>query len=281
MLGWLNLGGTVAPDPDQQAPLAEAAGETAAHPALPVVRPLIGLLQRFNRALRALSSLTHRLQGKLEGHYDRRRMWFDHYVDVNWTLAKDGDPMFLERGVFNRALLAEGAELLELGCGDGWFTRHVYAPTARRVVAIDADPSAIAFARRANAGPNISYEVRDFREGLPDGSFTNVIWDGAMLYLSAEEVTSVMGSIRERLGTPGIFSGYTYADHVEWRPYIRHRMQEPEDIAAFLRPHFEHVLVLCTPHPTRTNFYFMASDAELPPANGPAVQRWLGVRARQ
>ncbi len=260
---------SLAPESDSSHVVEPAAGATPAHPLLPLARPLIASLQQLNRVIRRVSLLTHRLQGAIEGHYDRRRMWFDHYVDVNWKLPTQGDAMFLERGFFNRMLIGPDSDLLEIACGDGYYTRHFYAPRARSVVAIDVDSSAIAFARRGNAWPNIRYQLQDIRDGLPAGEFNHVIWDGAMLYFTIEQVGSIIDWIRERVGPDGIFSGYTYADHVEERPYIRHRVRDRDHVANMLRPHFGNVVVLCTQHPERTNFYFAASDAVLPPPEGP------------
>jgi SAM-dependent methyltransferase len=254
------------PPADSAQDLEAAAGDTTQHPLLPFARPLIVLLQGINRWLRFLSLWTHRVQGAIEGRFDRRRMWFDHYVDLNWKLPTQGDAMFLERAVFSRILLDPDARLLEIACGDGYFTRYFYAPRVRSVVAIDIDPSAIAFARKANGWPNITYEIHDLRAGLPPGDFSHVIWDGAMLYFTVETLDQVFGWIHERLGPSGLFSGYTYADYIEERPYIRHRVDSPQDVANMLGKHFENVVVLRTEHPERSNFYFAASDAELPPA---------------
>jgi hypothetical protein len=246
----------------------EAAGATRAHPLLPLARPVIAFLQQLNRMVRRVSRFTHRLQGAIEGHYDRRRMWFDHYVDINWKLPAQEDAMFLERAVFNRMLIAPGAHLLEIACGDGYYTRNFYAPLARTVVAVDVDSSAIAFARRSNHRANVRYELCDVRRGLPKGEFDHVIWDGGMLYLTLGEVDSIIGWIHDRIGPDGIFSGYTYADYVETRPYIRHRVSDGQDVADLLLPHFANVVVLSSTHPDRRNFYFAASDASLPPPAG-------------
>lgn len=257
----------------------EAAGATRAHPLLPLARPVIAFLQQLNRTVRRVSRFTHRVQGAIEGHYDRRRMWFDHYVDLYWKLPAQEDAMFLERAVFNRMLIAPGADLLEIACGDGYYTRNFYAPLARTVVAVDVDPSAIAFARRSNHRTNVRYELCDVRQGLPAGEFSHIIWDGGMLYLTVGEVGSIIGWIHDRIGPNGIFSGYTYADYVETRPYIRHRVSDRQDVANLLTPHFANVVVLSSKHPDRRNFYFAASDASLPPPAGPSELLYARIDA--
>jgi SAM-dependent methyltransferase len=248
---------------DRTTNLDPAAGATKTHPALPLAKPLIVALQFVNRLLRRLTTTTHRLQGALEGRFDRRRMWFDHYVDLHGEWPRDGDTMFLERGIFNRMLICPGTDVLEIACGDGFNARHFYGPVARSVLAIDIDPDALAFARRANAATNVRYEQHDIRRGLPEGSFTHVIWDAAMMFLTEEQLDRIVAEIHARVGKEGKFTGYTYIEPLE-QAFVRHRFLDSEAVAAFLKRHFEHVLVLRKDHSERIQYYFLASDS--PPA---------------
>ncbi|MBV9940816.1 MAG: class I SAM-dependent methyltransferase [Solirubrobacterales bacterium] len=243
--------------------LGATAGDTKAHPALPLVRPVIGALQRINRALRWLSTQTHRLQGAVEGRFDRRRMWFDHYIDVNYNWLAQGDATFLERGLFNRMCLSPDADVLEIACGDGFYTRHFYAAQARSVLAIDIDPAALEFARRVNSRENVRYEVRDIRLGLPQASVTHVIWDNAMIFLTEEQLAEAVDEIHARIGQTGKFSGYVaYEPHLH-QPFVRHTFRDSEGLAEFLKRSFEHALVFRTEYGGRVNYYFVASDMPL------------------
>ena len=240
--------------------LEAAAGGTSPHPALPLVRPLIGALHRSNGALRWLSARTHRLQGRLEGGFDRRRMWFDHYVDLNYKWPAQGDAAFLERGLFSRLCLSPGADVLEIACGDGFYTRHFYGPCARSVLAIDIDPVAVEFARRANARENVRYEVHDIRLGLPSASVSHVIWDNAMIFLTEEQLAVAVDEIHARVGTSGKFTGHVAYEPDLDQPFVRHRFRDGEDLAAFLKRAFGYALVFTTDSPGRVNYHFLASD---------------------
>jgi SAM-dependent methyltransferase len=243
--------------------LEDAAGDTRAHPALPLFRPLIGALQRINQALRWLSSRTHRVQGAVEGRFDRRRMWFDHNIDVNYNWLEKGDSTFLERGLFNRLCLSPDADVLEIACGDGFYTRHFYAPYARSVLATDIDPAALEFARRVNRRENVRYEVRDIRLGLPPASVTHVIWDNAMIFLTEEQLAAVVDEIHARVGRTGKFSGYVAYEPDLHQPFVRHRFRDGDDLAGFLKRSFEHAVVFRTEYAGRVNYYFLASDMPL------------------
>ena len=86
------------------------------------------------------------------------------FFDELW---KRGDPWNLESSEFEQGkyvrqlAMVDGrryARALEIGCGAGWFTRHL-ARVADEVLALDVAPSAIARARASGLDP----EVVDFR----------------------------------------------------------------------------------------------------------------------
>ncbi len=190
-------------------------------------------------------------------------MWFDHYVDLNYKWPAQGDSTFLERGLFSRLCLSPAADVLEIACGDGFYSRHFYGPGARSVLAVDIDAAAVEFARRVNARENVRYEVHDIRLGLPEASVTHVIWDNAMMFLTEEQLAVVVAEIHARVGESGKFTGYVaYEPHLH-QPFVRHRFRDGEALATFLKRSFEHALVFRTENPERVNYYFLASDAPL------------------
>ena len=87
------------------------------------------------------------------------------------------NPMFFERGVFNRLAIREDSEILELSCGDGFATKYFYSQKAKKVIAVDYDKRAIDRAKKINNSNNIEYLCMDVKENLPAGEFDNVIWD--------------------------------------------------------------------------------------------------------
>src|SRR5919201_3451740 len=166
-------------------------------------------LRLLNQVVRKLSSLTHLLQLRAEGLLRPHSEWFDHYVDANWQWGATGRSSFLERGVFNNLVIRPGAEVLELCSGDGFNTRHFYAGRATRVVGVDANREAVAHARRRNAADNVTYELCDIRETLPDGPFDNVVWDSALHHFTAQETGQVLTLLKTRIRPQAGLSGYT------------------------------------------------------------------------
>ena len=88
--------------------------------------------------------------------------FFDHRIgafDLAFGSAKSGPyPWF--RAFFAAEVIRDGDMLLDIGCGDGFFTARFFAPRCRAVDGVDVDPDAIATARRENAGANVRYHLR-------------------------------------------------------------------------------------------------------------------------
>lgn len=51
--------------------------------------------------------------------------------------------------------------MLDIGCGDGLFTKRFFASGAAQVDGIDIEPSAIETARAGKAAPDITYHLLD------------------------------------------------------------------------------------------------------------------------
>jgi O-antigen biosynthesis protein len=65
----------------------------------------------------------------------------------------------------------DGCEILDAGCGVGYGSAFL-AERAKRVVGVDIDPEAIAYARGRYDAPNVDFAVGDLRAlDVPDASF--------------------------------------------------------------------------------------------------------------
>lgn len=192
---------------------------------------------------------------------------FDHHIDLYQQWPATRNPMWLERGVFGALAMREGAALLELACGDGFYARHFYSLRCRTVIACDFDPAALRAARRKNAAPNITYVLADIRTAMPEGTFDHIVWDAAIEHFTPTEIEQIMRAIRVRLVPEGVLSGYTIVERDHGVKSLSHREYEfksKEDLRRFLAPHFARVTVFETKHPGRHNLYFWASDGVLP-----------------
>jgi SAM-dependent methyltransferase len=224
------------------------------------------LVLRLNAATRRLAKLTHRWQFMLEWEVGPAPEWFDHYLDSHYSWTDRGIPYPWERGIFNLLAMTQGCVALELCCGDGFNTHHFYARRAARIVAVDIDPKAVAHARRFHAAPHITFELCDIREGLPSGSFDNVLWDAAIEHFTEDEIHALIEAIRTRLKMGGVLSGYTIRERESGKSHPDHQYEflSKADLARFFAGHFKNVLVFETIYPDRHNFYFFASDGDLP-----------------
>ncbi|MBB6099692.1 SAM-dependent methyltransferase [Deinobacterium chartae] len=85
-----------------------------------------------------------------------------------------------------RALLpaVHGLDVLDLGCGFGWFCRWAHAQGARTVVGLDLSENMLTRARELTAPGTVSYRRADLEEvALPAGGFDLVYSSLALHYL--------------------------------------------------------------------------------------------------
>jgi ubiquinone/menaquinone biosynthesis C-methylase UbiE len=114
----------------------------------------------------------------------------------------------LDRAAMARDSFADGDRVLDIGCGDGFFTRRFYSDRAGRIDAIDIEESAIAHAGRYHAHPKINYVKCDaVAEQFPASHYDAAIWNGALGHFSVTDTAIVLRKIRACLGPSGVFAG--------------------------------------------------------------------------
>jgi 2-polyprenyl-3-methyl-5-hydroxy-6-metoxy-1,4-benzoquinol methylase len=107
----------------------------------------------------------------------------------------------LDCAAMARDTFADGDSVLDIGCGDGFFTRPFYSDRTVRIDAIDVEESAIAHAGRYYAHPKINYVKCDaVAEPFPASSYDEVIWNGAIGHFSEADTAIVLRKIRAFLG---------------------------------------------------------------------------------
>ena len=105
-------------------------------------------------------------------------------------------------------LLKPNDVVLDIGCGDGFFTKHFLAPQCAQIDAIDIDPSAIRIATKSNQRGNIHYHLVDaVQEPFPRPTYDVIVWNGALGHFSASAAEIVLGKIRAALAPDGLFVG--------------------------------------------------------------------------
>lgn len=192
--------------------------------------------------------------------------WFDHSIDLYYQWPRTHTSSWVDRGVFN-SLALKGGRVLELSCGDGFNAKHFYASRSQEVVSCDIAPTAIRTAKAKNQVANVKFLLADIRTEMPDGNFSNVIWDAAIEYFTPEETSAIMRDIKQRLTRDGVLSGHSIAeknDGAKSSDQHEYEFKGMEDLKRFLMPYFKNVTVFETIEPTRHNLYFWASDDTIP-----------------
>ncbi len=219
---------------------------------------LVPAVRWFNRGVRAFSAATHLVQYKVEGALRPSAEWFDHQLDAQYQWPRSGRTGFVERGVLSALALRPGGSVLELCCGDGFSTRHFYAPKAGRVIAVDANEEALDHARTFNAAPNVAYERCDITRSLPAGPFDNVVWDTAIHHFTRETATEILTRIAAGLTPTGGLSGHTVIEPGSHYRYQLQSFTDAPDLAELLAAVFPHVCVRTTTDSLRTDLFFFA-----------------------
>ncbi|KAI1193585.1 methyltransferase domain protein [Nemania serpens] len=115
--------------------------------------------------------------------YDQRE-FFERYVQIErQTKGLDGAPEWPQL----RAMLPDlkGAEVLDLGCGLGWFSRFARSEGAAHVRGIDLSSNMLDKAREMTSDDAITYEGADLEDiTLPEAEYDVVFSSLALHYLA-------------------------------------------------------------------------------------------------
>ena len=154
--------------------------------------------------------------------------WFDHRH--SWLDPDKWNHDFVDASVYNvLPRLPLGGSMLSLCCGDGFFEKHYYSKRCSRVVAVDRDKSALAYATRLHNSPNIEYRESDiFQLDLPSSSFDVVVLRSAIEHFTEDQQEFLVSSIKRWLKPGGWFVGDTPAnpDHNESNKLLEHHEHE-------------------------------------------------------
>ena len=193
--------------------------------------------------------------------------WFDHFCDQFYWFRQTQNPLWVERGIFGLLAIKQGANVLELCCGDGFNSYHFYSIRAEKIISVDFDKDAIPHAKKFNQAKNVEFKLCDIRNEMPYGKFDNIVWDAAIEHFTEIEIDGIMKNIKERLKASGVVSGYTIVERPTGVKSLSHHEREfrsKEDLKSFFDPLFKNVKVFETIYPSTHNLYFFASDEAIP-----------------
>ena len=171
-----------------------------------------------------------------EPHFFSQRIGF-----FKFAFADDGfGPYSFYRGFFGSEVVQPDDHLLDIGCGDGFFTKRFLSSRCAKVDAVDIEPSAIESARLHNSAPNITYHLLDaVNETFPSNSYDVIVWDGAIGHFAKETTDRVLAKIKVALKTNGVFVGseslgFVGYDHLQF-------FHSLDDLHALFKPYFKFI----------------------------------------
>lgn len=115
---------------------------------------------------------------------------------------------YFNRAFFSASVIKKNDQMLDIGCGDGFFTKRFYSSSAKHIDAIDTDIKALKIAKKNNPGINIKYfNLNAVNDDFPLKLYNVIIWDGAIGHFTKEESRKVTEKISYSLDKNGIFVG--------------------------------------------------------------------------
>lgn len=191
----------------------------------------------------------------LEQHYSSkfRRQWLwseepPHFEDqqiffFNLGFAKPDKcvgvyPFY--RGFFSSEVINYGDFILDIGCGDGFFTSRFLGNPQVHIDAIDIEPSSIGQAKQYNQSTNINYQILDaVNQPFPRAEYDVIVWDGAIGHFSAETTNRMLEKISSSLKSEGVFVGSESLgleghDHLQF-------FHSLNDLYLLFKPHFKYI----------------------------------------
>jgi SAM-dependent methyltransferase len=199
------------------------------------------------------ASFLHWLVLKQSNSSFRRDWWWrppddlPHYVDQRigalHSILGGDDPLCMQRGVFAAQVLRPDDVVLDIGCGDGFYSRQFFAKRCATVDALDVEASAIAHASiQRPRRPNVNFLVSDaVADPFPRSAYDIVVWDGALGHFSPDVLGDVLSKIAAVLAPGGAFVG-SESLGVEGHDHLQF-FADTEALRIILARHFPFVLL--------------------------------------
>lgn len=141
---------------------------------------------------------------KAPPHFYSHRMGMAQFTFGEAVLG----PYTYFRGFFACQVIRDGDKLLDIGCGDGFFTKRFFSAKCSHVDGIDIEPSAIHCAERENGAENIRYHLLDaVGSDFPRRKYDVVVWDGAIGHFPPDALEIMLQKILDAVSPDGIFVG--------------------------------------------------------------------------
>jgi 2-polyprenyl-3-methyl-5-hydroxy-6-metoxy-1,4-benzoquinol methylase len=190
-------------------------------------------------------------------------VWFDHEIDAClWPR----NIFWVERGVFGRILMKPGCSVLDLCCGDGYYSDIWFSTIAGSIDACDNDADALRFACQKHANPKINYHRIDIlNDSFPRPEYDVITWFEGIEHFSEAHIMHILRKADVALAGDGILIGSTPLIEPlgAGKKSITNRQHDREftsaqDLELVLKNVFANVQTWVSTHPQRTTCFFRA-----------------------
>jgi SAM-dependent methyltransferase len=178
--------------------------------------------------------------------------WFDHRIDLYYHWPNH--VFWMERGILPLKRMFEGCRVLDLFCGDGFFSFHFYSSLAGRIDAIDKDPDAIAHAEKCYSHPRIRFQVVDAAaDPFPGEAYDVIVWFEGLDHITREEYAVVISRVKRALDEKGVLAGSigVVAEEKRGKVHWEHKNEfsSVEGLHSLLAQDFDRVRIQSTTYP--------------------------------
>jgi SAM-dependent methyltransferase len=165
--------------------------------------------------LRAMRQLLELHQDTYEGA-DRGAIAYDRGVHAKHRLMRYHD-FFVER-------IRAGERVLDVGCGKGELAHDIAERAGATVVAVDASPWMLEFARERFAHPRVTYVQADAAEFVPDHPVDVAVLSNVLEHIGPRE--RMLRALREQAGARRLLVRVPVADR-DWTVPLRRELGLP------------------------------------------------------
>jgi SAM-dependent methyltransferase len=134
--------------------------------------------------------------------------------------------------------LGPGMNVLELGCGTGYFTREL-ARSGADIIAIDVSPELLEIARTNCSAPNVRYEIQNAYElNYPDDIFDSVVGSSVLHHLEIEKASCEIYRVLKPGGTIYFTEPNMLNPQIAIQknvPWVKRKLGDSPDETAFFR----------------------------------------------
>lgn len=176
-----------------------------------------------------------------------RLHYFDHHFD---HLRAPNYIYWQERGILGNRTIPQDGVVLDLCCGDGFYSIYYYSLRASHIDALDWDAPAIRAAKRRNRKPQIHFQRFDVnRQNFPRTDYDVVTLFSAIEHFSVEEGTALLRKIGVVLKPGGVLVGSTpiFSSQGGHNEEHQNEFLSIEQLQNFLSPHFRKVELWTSP----------------------------------